>query len=154
MGQKESREQTANEFIVQFHEKIPGAAKIEKIRVPDAKYCLVHIRMQHMGAWENNMTQREIEDSEKKNELHEIQKDIFSILHHLTARCALKELYLENISQGGEKLLMSLFGLPKIGRNKLRAAEQRQAELQKQLRDVQAALTKPFSISVCIWPAA
>ena len=39
----------ANSLLINFPDEIPGAKSIEKYLVPEAKYCMVHIRQYHTG---------------------------------------------------------------------------------------------------------
>ncbi len=92
---KETTPSEANQYVANFPEKIPGAAKIKKYNTPGAKYCLVHVRQIH---------QVEGMSEDRKRDVKVVQEDIYNILDYLVKNAGLNEAYVEAIPNGGEEL--------------------------------------------------
>jgi hypothetical protein len=77
----------ANQMLIDFPNKIPGAKSIDKFLIKDASYVLVHIKQAHLNGFSTNI---------QKEYIIRIQKDIYNILSFLSKNNIIN-IYVEGI---------------------------------------------------------
>jgi len=137
------REQTANEFLDQLRPDMPGAVSVEKMKVPDAKRCLVHIRQMRLPLHERKLSKGEIEKNEKFEEMRKIQTNIYSILHYLSQSCGTKEVFMEGLTKHGEGQLDAVPGDLRQSRKEVRANGRKLEEWKDRLQEIEKKLNDP-----------
>lgn len=85
----------ANKLLINFPDKIPGAKSIDKYLIPEAKYCLVHIRQAHL-------TKRQ--SKKELKEVKEVQNNIYAILLHLVENYKIDRVYDEGLTPDFAKI--------------------------------------------------
>ncbi len=78
----------ANQYLTQFPNAIPGAGLVLKYEVPDARYCLVHVRQIHNGDISQNVERL-------GEETRTLQYDIYQILDSLRQHQGIRGVYAE-----------------------------------------------------------
>jgi DNA repair exonuclease SbcCD ATPase subunit len=96
----------ANRLLWEFPEEIPGARKVDKYVVDDARYCLVHIRQAHLV--------KDISE-ENKEKVAKVQADIYKSLSYLCDNNELKGVYAEAIVPETESLPQIMADLGHVG---------------------------------------
>ena len=96
-GKEPIRITKANNILFDFPDadEIPGARKVDKYLTPGAEYFLVHIRQSH---FKKDMTE------EKKQQVIEVQQNIYKILSYFVENLNLKEVYVEGVTSDIEEL--------------------------------------------------
>jgi hypothetical protein len=126
-----SSDSDANRLLAEFPIEIPGALHVHKYATPGARYCLVHIRQEHLI--------KDISKEELKK-VGIIQGDIYKILTDLIKNHGLKEVYDEGLTPETDsnkesfKLCQLLDSIDETVGNNEKNARQRISELEEKIR--------------------
>ncbi len=133
---------TPAEFVDRFPDSINGA-RVRKVKTPDAKFTLVHIRQVHDDG--SITPQRNIREAYTERiagvpALARTQTEIHALLTRLIRDHGMQEIYLEGLVAGDEKRAEEDARGLAAGQRSLRQTRRRRKELEQQLRDVEALI--------------
>lgn len=124
-----------NEMLRTIPDTLHGAASVNKIEVPDAKHCLVHIRQVHTNAFGSDYSKTrkvlESDRSEVGRTLVDVQTNIHLILLQLKKTSGLRRVY-----QEGQDETQSFSNAD------LRSATRSLKEVQEDIRTTKSACEK------------
>lgn len=106
---KKPEETLANRLLETFPNEIPGASQVVKYKIPEAKYCLVHIRQAHGLEFLDQIpgaTKSPTVDSIKaalKEPVEKVQGDIYKVLNYLMDKISLDSVYCEGVTKTTEE---------------------------------------------------
>lgn len=88
----------ANKLLIDFPDKIPGAKSVNKYLIPEAKYCIVHIKQWHLRE-DLNMKEGHIKW------IKNIQDNVYNALSFMAENCNVKEVYSEGVTPDFEGMV-------------------------------------------------
>ena len=95
---------TANEMLRDFPDEIMGAKEVVKYEVPDAEYCLAHLRQTHDGNVGEFVNKSNIPEQDKEittkliyMQVNQVQKEIYNILKEVNKKQGISDIYLEGL---------------------------------------------------------
>ncbi len=128
-----------DDFLRKLPPSLPGAARIDALKVAGAKRCIVHVRQMHPHSSVKDTDIQSVRNAVGKgSEIRSVQTDVHNILTALSKDFGTYRLYMEGVTQRSEAHL-EVFEQTSKFLSVLRHKEQEAAE---HIRDWQAGLIR------------